>query len=422
TTKADNETLLLEQIKHLNTLIEKLESKPSTDGNNNKGLKVKIGKLQFTKKEMKEMPRLKDFSIRQKENGVYEIRFRRYGYNESFSSKDFSVAKQKAFMWLSEFEDEIRAKKRISTEIKESKGNYDNVIFGSFADNYMKTVKKKMVQPNTYASIYNIFKLHILSKYRALPLKKINAMLLQKHLTELHERIPRVAESVKTLLNNIFDYALNNGLIERNPVKAVYIPKHIRETGKALTIEEEKEFVSRIRGSRFETIYLKLLYCGCRPCELSGIQENVKDNTLTIKNGKLKSYQKILYRTIPIFPKYKPYATGKEIKVNTQTLSEEFRNFCPNHTLKDLRHTFTTRARECGIDNELVSLWTGHSLGNITASVYTQYCKYFNNRLQYVVSVAERRGFVRSKQRLRRNSDCYCKTVNRVHNSPKLFS
>ena len=65
TTKADNETLLLEQIKHLNTLIEKLESKPSDiDGNGKKGLKVKIGKLQFTKKEIKEMPRLKDFSIR----------------------------------------------------------------------------------------------------------------------------------------------------------------------------------------------------------------------------------------------------------------------------------------------------------------------------------------------------------------------
>ena len=380
TTKADNETLLLEQIKQLNTLIEKLESKPSIGGHGERRLKVKIGKLQFTKKEIEKMPRLKDFSIRQKENGVYEIRFRRYGYNESFSSKDFSIAKQKAFTWLSKFEDEIRVKKQFSVEIKESKGNYNNVIFGAFADNYMKTVKKKMVQPNTYASIYNIFKLHILSKYKTLPLNKINAMLLQKHLTELHERIPRVAESVKTLLNNIFDYALNNGLIDRNPVKAVYIPKHIRETGKALTMEEEKEFVRKIKGSRFETIYLKLLYCGCRPCELSGIQENLKDNTLMIKNGKLKSYQKILYRTIPIFPKYKPYATGKGIKVNTQTLSEEFRNFCPNHTLKDLRHTFTTRARECEIDNELVAVWTGHSLGNITASVYTHFSIEFQQK------------------------------------------
>ena len=83
---------------------------------------------------------------------------------------------------------------------------------------------------------------------------------------------------------------------------------------------------------------------------------------------------------MPIFPKDKPYATGKKIKVNTQTLSEEFRNFCPNHTLKDLRHTFTTRARECEIDNELVAVWTGHSLGNITASVYTHFSIEFQQK------------------------------------------
>ena len=54
-------------------------------------------------------------------------------------------------------------------------------------------------------------------------------------------------------------------------------------------------------------------------------------------------------------------------------LCEEFKRFLPNHTLKDLRHTFTTRARECGIDNELVAVWTGHSLGNITSKVYTHF-------------------------------------------------
>ena len=42
-------------------------------------------------------------------------------------------------------------------------------------------------------------------------------------------------------------------------------------------------------------------------------------------------------------------------------------------TKKDLRHTFTIRARECGIDNELVAVWTGPSLGNITSSVYTHF-------------------------------------------------
>ena len=94
---------------------------------------------------------------------------------------------------------------------------------------------------------------------------------------------------------------------------------------------------------------------------------------VTIKNGKLKSYQKNLFRTIPIFPLYKQVAEHDCGKLNPRKLSYEFREYCPNHQLKDLRHTFTTRARECGIDNELVAVWTGHSLGNITSSVYTHF-------------------------------------------------
>ena len=71
-----------------------------------------------------------------------------------------------------------------------------------------------------------------------------------------------------------------------------------------------------------------------------------------------------------MFPLYKENVQGKGYHVDVKKLSVAFTKFCPNHQLKDLRHTFTTRARECGIDNELVSLWTGHSLGNVTASVY----------------------------------------------------
>ncbi len=76
---------------------------------------------------------------------------------------------------------------------------------------------------------------------------------------------------------------------------------------------------------------------------------------------------------IPIFPLYKQVAEKDCGKLNPRKLSYEFREYCPNHQLKDLRHTFTTRARECGIDNELVAVWTGHSLGNITSSVYTHF-------------------------------------------------
>ena len=75
------------------------------------------------------------------------------------------------------------------------------------------------------------------------------------------------------------------------------------------------------------------------------------------KNSKLKNYQKNFYRTIPIFPKYKSIKTFTLEKANLERLRLEFKKYCPNNTLKDLRHTFTTRARECGIDNELVAVW-----------------------------------------------------------------
>lgn len=380
TTKADNETLLLEQIKHLNALIEKLVSKPSAGENGEKGLKVKIGKLQFTKKEIKEMPRLKDFSIRQKENGVYEIRFRKYGYNESFSSKYFSVAKQKAFTWLSEFERQIKPNVHFTVLSEKDSERFSvskNTLFKPFADDYVYNIKKKRIKETTFRSYRVNYENYISPVYGKFKLNEIKPSFIQKHLDKISERTPRACEDVKMLLNNIFDYAVNNGIIERNPVKAVYIQKHERKNGTALSPEQERKFVSDIKGSKYEKYYLKMLYSGVRPTEVLTIQEDFTNNTLTVKNSKLKSYQKNLYRTMPIFPKYKTIQNYKLKKANLEQLRIEFKKYCPNHTLKDLRHTFTTRARECGIDNEVVAVWTGHGLGNITSSVYTHFSMEF---------------------------------------------
>ena len=53
-------------------------------------------------------------------------------------------------------------------------------------------------------------------------------------------------------------------------------------------------------------------------------------------------------------------------------LTRHFKKICPNHHLHDLRHTFITRAQECGIRREIVSLWAGHKAdSSITSLVYT---------------------------------------------------
>ena len=336
---------------------------------------VKSAAFNFSEKEINAMPKLKDCKMRYREkDGIYEIRFRQMGFNMSWSSKDPAVAMQKCRQWIRTLNVQIK------TTVERKKTN--DSLFRDFADYYMMNVKKKMVKPATFYTYYNHYKLHILPIYGNKKLKEITPLLIQEHLDKLNAKTPRACEDVKILLNSILEYAVNSGLIPRNPVKVVYVEKHERITGQALTKEEEAELLEVLKGRKIELCYILALYTGARRCEVCSAQFDLEKNTITFKNGKLKSYQKQKFRTVPIFPKLKPYIErfiSESWRTSEDRITHTIREIFPNggHSFKDLRHTFTTRARECGIDNEVVSLWTGHSLGNITASVYTHFSDEF---------------------------------------------
>lgn len=81
-------------------------------------------------------------------------------------------------------------------------------------------------------------------------------------------------------------------------------------------------------------------------------------------------------RNIPISPMLKqilPIIDIEAIKrLSVSVLTNRFKEICPKHHLHDLRHTFITRAQECGIRREYVSLWAGHKAdSSITSNVYT---------------------------------------------------
>ena len=328
-----------------------------------------------TKKEIKEMIRFSDCKTRERKNGYFEIRLRRGGINKSWSGYNLNALKRRCLAWIS-------AENKKRRYFPPESFAPDSLLFGEFAGDFLYNVKKRMVKPETFRIYENIYMNHILPTFESLPLKAIKAAFVQSILNDLNEKAPRTCEDVKVLLNSIFTYALDNGEITRNPMKAVYIPKHERQTGEALTKAEEAKLISALKGHRMELTYILTLYTGVRACEVNTAVFNLQENTITFKNGKLKSYQKEKFRTVPIFPKLKPYIprlVSENWRTHANNISRAMREFLPNtkHTFKDLRHTFTTRARECGIDNEIVSLWTGHSLGNITARVYTHFSPEF---------------------------------------------
>ncbi len=69
-------------------------------------------------------------------------------------------------------------------------------------------------------------------------------------------------------------------------------------------------------------------------------------------------------RRIPFTPMMKNVLShidfDKARNVNTNTLYNVLKKKFPNHHLHELRYTFITRVKECGVNMEVSMIWAGH--------------------------------------------------------------
>ena len=81
-----------------------------------------------------------------------------------------------------------------------------------------------------------------------------------------------------------------------------------------------------------------------------------------------------------------PFIDIEQIKAASLcVLTNRIKDIFPHHHLHDLRHTFITRAQECGIRREIVSLWAGHKAdSSITTTVYTHFQERSELQLQEI--------------------------------------
>lgn len=318
----------------------------------------------FSKKEMKEMPKLKEFTYRYREkDSLHEFRYRRAGMDKSFSSTDYKEAKRKALAFCREL-----------TAHDALLGSPD-VIFVDFAENFLQDVKKKNVSEKTFFNEYNRFKNHVVPYFKKIRLKEVKAPVIQRFLNgyvDVGQK--RTAEALYYILKMILDYAVKNDVILKNPICAVEIPLHERENGKALPLDIEKEFVQKIKSSPYELTFVVYLYTGCRPCELESLAFET-DGFLTFRNRKQKK-NAVVYKDIPITPMLEPYVerirSALPLKTTTE-LGKIFNKLVPGYRLYDLRHTFATRCQTCGVPQEVVEHWLGHKSGRLIANTYTHF-------------------------------------------------
>ena len=133
---------------------------------------------------------------------------------------------------------------------------------------------------------------------------------------------------------------------------------------------------SNVTLSVYNQAFAFIMYTGLRRAELASVV--IDGEWITLTTAKQRKGMKEKSRSIPISPMLKrvlPFIDIDKIKAaSIGVLTNRFKDVCPNHHLHDLRHTFITRAQECGIRREIVSLWAGHKAdSSITTNVYTHF-------------------------------------------------
>lgn len=312
-----------------------------------------------------EMYTIKNDTTIREHRGGYEVRFRKDGFNKSFFSTSKTKALDKARIYL-------KALNQTATlqVIPKPKVKRNSAI--EFFDKWFETVKRHTVKQITYNTLFKKYKICVRPYLVGKDVEGISAETIH---TALNDASARNKEDVKSIFNQCLEYAIGCKIITFNPAKYVKIVKHLRENGKALSKEEISSLKAKIKNSEFEIPILIFLYTGIRACEYPSIKFDFDRGVALVDNGKVKIGTRQTVREIPILKPLFPFK--QEI---AQTLSKDikpikiqryFHALTGGH-LRDLRHTHATNCRKF-VDNEIVTIWQGRALPNLTASVYTHF-------------------------------------------------
>ncbi len=337
--------------------------------------------LDFTQKEISKMPKEfrkyfryggKNHRIRRKENGVYEIRFTYHGHTISASSKLLDVAKKKFIEKLHNLT------KLVATPPKK----IEDTLLKDFSIKWMVNVKRPALKENSYDDIERQLRIHILPKFGERKIADLRSMELREFLNVyIDAKHTRTALKLYTILNELLACARAEKIIDTNPMESVAKPTYVADNGAALTYQEEKKFIRLLfeknHPCRYAMVFL--LYTGMRRSELkNATTDGIWITTVCAKTRKGKKKT----RRIPISPMlrlYMEFFIPENLSFKDDLLSRVVPKFLPGHTTHDLRHTFITRTQECGVPEQLVGLWAGHTPDkrNMTASVYTHFSDEF---------------------------------------------
>lgn len=291
--------------------------------------------------------------------------------------------------------------------------NIKELLF-MWLDNY----KKERVKPRTYSRYQSIIELHLIPELGDVSIENLKRRAIQEFLTKkkkegnlLSGKALSSASTnlILTVLSMAFKYAIDMEICEDNPcLRLKRIPEDCKQI-EAFTRDEQKKIETYIKNSDDRRLFGILLgfYSGMRIGELIALEwQDVnfdkciiyvnktayRDKSKTgiwkvcIDKPKTKSSERVIPLPACIFDLLKKYSmtaksdyvveNKKGERMSIRSYQYIFEKLTEKVSVRRLnfhaiRHTFATRAIECGMDIKTLSEIMGHKNASITLNRYT---------------------------------------------------
>ena len=215
-----------------------------------------------------------------------------------------------------------------------------------------------------------------------------------------------VKSRIKSILNLMFDYAVEYEITDRNYARTFEISDDVIEEAEKVknahipfTEDELQSLWTHVDTVKYVDWLLIQSYMGWRPQELGELRTCDVDLDSMVITGGMKT-ESGKRRTVPIHSKVQPLvkknyeaskAIGSDYLLNDkgQTHSGKYQvtydkyrhrfdkviselNLNPDHRAHDPRVTFVTRAKKAGISDGAIKKIVGHKITDITEAAYTK--------------------------------------------------
>lgn len=205
----------------------------------------------------------------------------------------------------------------------------------------------------------------------------------------------------KMLFTALFDTAIENELIHRNPFRGRYAQPPKAPSGTHRALSEDEQRLIRETPHRMQLGALIMLYAGLRRGEALALTKkdiDLKAGTISVSKAvRFDGNRPVITapktaagtRTVPILSVLRPYLENRSDRVlsaaNGEIMSETAFTRCWQSYLlhlskaaghpvdirpHDLRHTYCTILRDSGVDMHQAIVWLGHADEKMILRVY----------------------------------------------------